>query len=186
MNCPILRINIRKWMNSPVHRCSVGRWLVLPLKGMNFWGLLTSVLAGDARLLDNYYARACNRRLQYIANDWPTATVVHITGATVFPVAVHYLWLQELFDIFSKICSSTKKKLLFFHTTVLPHFPSPSNVWRRTTELTSESPDLFCQSAPPSTWTGRHFTRPWRPSLSLRSTTWRWTLVRSSPSGKYG
>lgn len=86
--------------------------------------------------------------------------------------------------MFSQICASTFKTLLFFNTPVLPHCPSPSNVWRRTTELTSESPGLSCRLGPPSTWMARHSTRLWRPSSSLRSTTWRWTLVRSSPSGK--
>lgn len=76
------------------------------------------------------------------------------------------------------------KTLSLFHATVLPRSLSPSSVWRRTTESTSESQDSFCLLAPPLTWMVRLSTRLWQPSSLLRSTTWRWTLVRSLPSGK--
>lgn len=62
--------------------------------------------------------------------------------------------------------------------------PWPSNVWKRTTRSTSESRASCCPSAPPSTWTELLFTKRWQPFSSPKSTTWRWTLVRSSQSGR--
>uniref|UniRef100_A0A4W5RBF3 Amino acid transporter n=1 Tax=Hucho hucho TaxID=62062 RepID=A0A4W5RBF3_9TELE len=61
---------------------------------------------------------------------------------------------------------------------------SSSASWRTTTS-TDASSASYSPWAPPSTWTGRHSMRQWRPSSSPRLTTTSWTLARSSLSGMY-
>lgn len=71
-----------------------------------------------------------------------------------------------------------------FPRSAQPPSPSPLNVWRRTTRLTSESRVSCCLWGPPSTWMEPLCMRRWQPSSLPRWTTWKWILGRSSPSGK--
>lgn len=66
---------------------------------------------------------------------------------------------------------------------VLPHCLSHSSAYWRTTTSTGGSFASCCPLAPPSTWMGLRFTRPWRPFLLPRSTTTSLISAKSSPSG---